>query len=69
METFKIEITYQDGKELITQIVGIPVVSGDLWEDVARFFGWKEDMKKPCDPMWYISQKNIKRIKRITDDI
>ena len=64
-----LEITYQDGKKLLTQTVLIPVVSGDLWEDTARFFGWKKDMKKPCDPMWYLSQKNIKRIKRIIDEV
>ena len=63
-----VEITYQDGKELATQTAPIPTVTDDLWEDVARFFGWKENMKKPCDPMWYISQKNIKRIKRIKEN-
>ena len=63
-----IEITYQDGKELLTKTIFVPVVSGELWEDVARFFGWKENMKKPCDPMWYISQKNIKRIKRVKEN-
>lgn len=63
-----VEITYQCGKELETQKAPIPTMSDDLWEDVARFFGWKENMKKPCDPMWYLSQKNIKRIKRIKEN-
>ena len=53
----------------MTQIVSIPTVTGDLWEDVARFLDWKEDMKKPCDPLWYLSMKNIKTIKRITDEV
>ena len=65
----KVEITYKNSKELVTQIVSIPTVTGDLWEDVARFLDWKEDMKKPCDPLWYLSMKNIKTIKRITDEV
>ena len=65
----KLIITRKTGREITEHRLLIPTLSGDIYEDTARFLGWSEDLKKPCDPLWYLSMKNIKTIKRITDDI